>query len=82
MIKFYKIKKFPAKKTVVVDIFFDKLYSNTGQRRGQTMMLILALILLSWGGNETDKWLIALLIGATIIDLATTIGLGLILCHM
>lgn len=46
------------------------------------MMLILALILLSWGGNETDKWLIALLIGATIIDLATTIGLGLILCHL
>jgi hypothetical protein len=46
------------------------------------MMLILALILLSWGGNEADKWLIALLIGATIIDLATTIGVGLILCHM
>lgn len=82
MIKFYNFEKIPTKKTIVVDIFFDKLYSNTGQRRGQTMMMILALILLLWGGNEADKWLIAFLIGATIIDLATIIGLGLILCHM
>lgn len=46
------------------------------------MMLILALVLLSWGGNDVNKWLVAFLIGATIIDLAAIIGLGLILCHM